>query len=75
MREPDYDKMSNISDRLDAESKKPGYSREVFQKYLAEAKEAVGDYPHLIEFLGPYMPKADAKPAPAKKTTLSSLAH
>ena len=44
--------MADISKRMEAARQKPGYSRAVFDSFLAEAREAVGDFPEYWEFMG-----------------------
>jgi len=64
VKEPDFDKLADIAKRVEAASKKPGYSAEVFKRFAAEARAACGDYPQYTEFLGPFLPKSkDSRPA------------
>lgn len=69
-REPDWNKLADISKRLEAASKKPGYSGDVFDHFADEARQACGDYPQYTEFLARFEP-ARAK-SPAKNSLAAS---
>ena len=57
--------MEDISKRMEAARQKPGYSRAVFDSFLTEAREAVGDFPEFLEFMGPYLPLGTTTTAPS----------
>ena len=55
MREPDFDKLRDISNRLEEAQTQPDY-RAVFDKLAAEAEAECGDHLEFMEFLVPYTP-------------------
>lgn len=51
------DKLSAISERLQASVNEPDYATEIFPRLAAEAREVCGEkYASFLEFLGPYIP-------------------
>jgi hypothetical protein len=58
--EPDWAKLREISKRLDEAQTQPDYPA-AFTQLAAEARNACGDYPETMEFLGPYSPTDDGQ--------------
>ena len=61
-KEPDFDRLSEISRRLEEAQTQPDYP-ETFHKAVAEAEEACGEHRQFMEFLAPFAPAKNGKPA------------
>lgn len=63
--EPDFDRLSEIAQRLEDAQDKPNY-RDAFQKAVAEAEDACGEHQQFMEFLAAFTP-TDAGEAPMRQ--------
>jgi hypothetical protein len=49
MREPDWDRLKQISAKLDELTERSELTRELFRQHLLQARDAVGDCPEELE--------------------------